>query len=134
MHVTLRSMTDPQNRSLSMATAAGGRIARRQLDVWEILFLERLSNVERLFIQTEKCYKMSCILYSVISTPKSRVIDRSVRMPCELGAMNSRIAARSITIILRRRWRQADGRAHIKNVKDGGYDHERHAWDETLLP
>ena len=62
MHVTLRSMTDPQNRSMSMATAAGGRIARRQLDVWEILIPERLSNVERLFIQTEKCYKMSCII------------------------------------------------------------------------
>ena len=51
---------------MSMATAAGGRIARRQLDVWEILFLERLSNVERLFTQTEKYYKMSCILYSVM--------------------------------------------------------------------
>jgi len=60
-------------------------------------------------------------------------------MPCEegthgLGAMNYRIAARSITIILRRRWRQADGRARIKNVKDGGYDYGLQAWDETFMP
>ena len=44
---------------MSMAIAAGNRIARRQLDVWEFLFLERLPNVERLFIQTEKCFKIS---------------------------------------------------------------------------
>ena len=61
-------------------------------------------------------------------------------MPCEarlthgLGAMNYRIAARSITIILRRRWRQADDKASIKNVNGGGYDHGLQAWDETFEP
>ena len=45
--------------------------------------------------------------------------------------MNYRIVARSITIILRRRWRQADGKARIKNVKDGGYDYGLQAWDGT---
>ena len=63
-----------------------------------------------------------------------------VRMPGEarvtngLGAMNYRIMTRSITLIQRRRRRQADGNAHTKNVKDGGYDYELQAWDETFEP
>ena len=80
------------------------------------------------------------IVFDNISTLKSRVVAMIVRMPGEarvtngLGAMNYRIVARSITIILRRRWRQADGKARIKNVKDGGYDYGLQAWDETFGP
>ena len=60
-------------------------------------------------------------------------------MPCEarvtngLGAMNYRIMARSTTIIQRRRRKQADGKAHTKNDKDGGCDYGLQAWDETFV-
>ena len=60
-------------------------------------------------------------------------------MPCEarvtngLGAMNYRIMARSAMIIQRRRRKQADGKAHTKNGKDGGSDYGLQAWDETFV-
>ena len=47
--------------------------------------------------------------------------------------MNYRIMARSTTIIQRRRRKQADGKAHTKNGKDGGSDYGLQAWDETFV-
>jgi len=46
--------------------------------------------------------------------------------------MNHRITARSITIIQRRRRKQANGKAHTKNENDGGCDYGLQTWDETL--